>query len=349
MARLDALEQEVATLSAQVGQLQVRSGPFVYRAGTRLMLRGEPWTFTGINVWNANLIAEDATGVNFFPMGRNDELRTALDAMPGVDVIRAWFFQQQAVTAGVRDWSIFDRTLRICRAHGVRVIPVLNNHWKEADNAGAKTTAWYDGGYASTVYPGDTATFEDYVTEIVTRYRDDPTITFWQVMNEMESGVGGVTTLTRFTHALASQIKAIDPNHLVSPGTSGRGDNGTDGAKYQVIHASPAVDICEYHDYDKPSEPMPVIDANDGLQARLDQAVALDKPLFVGELGIHVTNEAGGSKDTRRDLLKAKFEAQFGAGVSGIVLWNWIDSSHSPGPGYAITQGDPALSLFRDF
>ena len=176
--------------------------------------------------------------------------------------------------------------------------------------------AWYQTGYKTVVNsvgaPGDLLTFRGYVAAVVTRYKDNPAILMWQLGNEQYAPRNDGTcptsadeknaalALRAYCDDLGGLIHSIDPNHLVNLGTMGTGNCGCaalngvspDAAladlsmgNYQYVHASPGIDLCEYHDYGSDSTAMPG-DVYNGLQRRLNQAAALNKPLFVGESGI---------------------------------------------------------------
>ena len=51
--------------------------------------------------------------------------------------------------------------------------------------AATRTDSWYTDGYKQPD-PGGTVSYRDWVSEVVTRYRDDPTILAWQLINEAE-------------------------------------------------------------------------------------------------------------------------------------------------------------------
>lgn len=103
---------------------------FVGRSGTRFTIGGRPFTFTGFNIYQANSRSNCS-----YTMGTGSALDTALtDIGPGTEVFRAWFFQRLATTNGQRDWSAFDHTLAVARAHGVRVIVTLANQWGSCES-----------------------------------------------------------------------------------------------------------------------------------------------------------------------------------------------------------------------
>jgi hypothetical protein len=105
--------------------------------------------------------------------------------------------------------------------------------------------------------------------------------------------------------------------------------------------------MCEYHDYGSPLVGVPGDEFN-GLQVRIDQCNALDKPIFVGEAGIK-PGDAGGTLTSRADAFRAKIDAQRTAGVRGFVAWAWspLDPPISLLDDYDIGPLDPALAVLR--
>lgn len=347
----------VAAVSGAVDRAEAAPAGFVTASGTTLELDGQPYRFTGINVYNAT----NASGC-WYPMAAGstlDDSLTAISASGGPKVMRSWFFQALATTGGVRDWSGFDHTLAVAAAHGTKVIVTLGNQWIDCDGpaggAGSfKDEAWYTGGYAQPD-PGGTVSYRDWVAEIVARYKDDPTILAWQLMNEAEvkpsAGSGSCSVnaagiLKSFAADVSGLIKSIDPNHLVSLGTIGGGQCGAQGAEYQDVHDVSTIDLCEYHDYGSPNTPMPG-DQWNGLQVRLDQCRVLGKPLFVGETGINpstVTQVGGTLLAQRAGAFEQKLRAQFAAGVVGELAWAW-NKDGSAEADYDIGPGDPTLPM----
>jgi DNA-binding beta-propeller fold protein YncE len=333
-----------ASLGA-VARFNRTPSPFVERAGTHLFLQGNPYRFTGLNIYNAN-----SDGDCWYAMSSGSTLGDSLDAIgSGKEAIRAWFFQSLATSAGQRDWSAFDHTLSVARAHGVKVIATLTNQWGDCEAGGYKTDSWYTGGYKQ-ADPGGTVSYRDWVSEVVTRYRNDPTILAWQLVNEAEvkpsrdasnCSLNAAATLKSFATDVSGLAKSVDPNHLVSLGTMGGGQCGAQSAEYSDVHSVPTIDLCEYHDYE-PQAPMPG-DQWNGLQVRIDQCNALDKPLFVGETGI-IPNDVGGTLQSRADALDAKLQAQFSAGIVGDLEWAWSALGSTLGD-YDVGAGDPVLGV----
>jgi mannan endo-1,4-beta-mannosidase len=321
---------------------------FVTAQGTRLFLDGRPYRFTGLNYYNANSRANCG-----YTPGDLDQDLAYWGA--GDKVLRSWFFQDLATRNGVRDWAAFDYTLAAARKHGIKVIATLTNQWGDCeDDARYKGESWYASGYRTRPQGSHLpAAYRDYVRQIVTRYRDDPTILAWQLVNEAEDAVSvagacrptATATLKAFATDVSRLIKSIDPNHLVSLGTMGGGQCGAAAEAYEALHDVASIDLCEYHDYGAPLEPMPG-GPWDGLARRIAQCDAVGKPLFVGESGI-ITAAVGGLS-ARALAFAAQLKAQFAAGVVGFLPWAWVDSAHggsSRNNDYGIGPGDPVLGV----
>jgi mannan endo-1,4-beta-mannosidase len=333
-------------LAAVAAQVAAAAPPpsYVTRSGTQLMQGGAPYRFTGLNIYNAN-----STGSCWYDMASGSTLGDSLAAIgPGKQAFRAWFFQSLATRNGVRDWTAFDHTLAVARTHGVRVIVTLANQWGDCETSGYKNDQWYAGGYLTRRDPGSTVSYAAWVAQVVARYRNDPTILAWQLMNEAEvkpsrdsssCSANAARILKTFAGTMSFVVKAIDRNHLLGLGTMGGGQCGAQDAEYQSLYSLPALDFCEYHDY-QATAPMPG-DQFNGLQHRLDQCRVLKKPLIVDEVGIR-PSEVGGTLEARAAMFSLKFGAQFAAGVAGELAWAW-DKDGSTLDNYDIGPGDPAL------
>lgn len=347
-----------------VPNVEAASPSFVTRQGQQLTLDGQPFRFTGMNIYAANSdgwCGEDYTA---------NQLRTAFDGIGSRNtVLRAWFFQTMAAHkgpdgswSGVRDWSHFDQTLAVAAEKGVHVVVTLTDQWGECGDGGIsgfKTKDWYLGGYnvpdpVLAAKYAQWVSYRDWVTEVVTRYRNDPTILAWQLVNEAEvkdslnagCPVGDPNDpmdhgniLRDFAQDISGLVRGIDPNHLISLGTLGGGQCGTQDWQYSLVHALPNIDLCEVHDYSLVTMPG---DQWNGLQRRLDQCAALDKPLFIGETGITPNNLADQSFEARAKLFDAKFRTQFGTGVVGELVWAYRRTGSTLNT-YDIGDGDPTL------
>jgi alpha-galactosidase len=337
-----------ALTPAQVGAADGVPVGFVTRNGMQLERDGQPFKFTGLNIYNAN--SRNNCGET---MGSGTALSAALtsirDGSNGrSNVIRAWFFQSLATVDGHRDWSAFDHTLSTAKANGFLVIPTLGNHWADCESlAGRKSEAWYRDGYTK-AEPVGMLSYRTWVGEVVNRYKDDPTIALWQLMNEAEtsspSGCASTAaqTLLNFANDMASLVKSIDNHHLLSVGTMGSGQCGASGDEYRQLHALPGVDLCEYHDYGSDARPMPG-DSWNGLRVRIEQCRGLDKPMIIGEAGIEL--DSSEDQADRAQQFAAKLDAQFSAGISGYLVWGFREKGGTGRDSYAVEPGDPILNV----
>jgi mannan endo-1,4-beta-mannosidase len=315
----------------------------VTREGTRLLIDSQPYRPIGLNIYNAN-----SDGSCWYQMNGSilDDSLTAIG--PGKNAMRAWFFQDFATTAGVRDWTAFDRTLAAAEAHEYKVIVTLANQWSDCDlGYGYKDVSWYQSGYTQPD-PAGIVSYRDWVQEAVSRYKNNPAILAWQLLNEPEVGNCSTTpesTAASILYAFASDvselIKSIDRYHLVSLGTIGSGQCGASFTNYQHVMSIPTLDLCEYHDYT--STALIPGDQYNGLQFRIDQCNALNKPLLVGELGIKPT-DVGGTLRDRANTVDSKLCAQISAGVAGELLWAW-NKDGSTANNFDIGPGDPVLDV----
>ena len=190
------------------------------------------------------------------------------------------------------------------------------------------------------------------MAEVVKRYRNDPTVLMWQLINEAETkrpdGTCAPASILRdFAADMSSLIKGVDPYHLVSLGTIGGQQCGMRGDGYRKIHAFAGIDVCEVHDYSAPAVAMPT-DRGYGIRRRIQECERLGKPLFIGEVGFPPPS---GSISRRAAWLGRKFDAQFRAGVAGILMWGWRNGSHggSARRDFDIGPHDPALKLLDRF
>ncbi len=320
---------------------------FVGASGTNFTLNGSPFRFTGFNIYQANSRSNCS-----YTMGTGTALDTALNGMgSGSEVFRAWFYQSEATTNGVRDWTAFDHTLAVARAHGKKVIVTLADQWGSCDGgSGYKTDSWYAGGYKTSTYSGWIVAYRTWVSQVVGRYKNDPTIAMWQLMNEAEIKTSKSATtcaptsdLYNFAADVSGLIRSIDTNHLVNLGTMGAGQCGAQGGDYKLIQSIPTLSVCEYHDYGHATTALPANLVND-----IAACKSLNKPIFVGESGIQVTDTLSSSFSTRASEFNAKASAMFAAGLGGFLVWSWNNSPSVPAS-WEVGPGDPAVKVIDSY
>jgi mannan endo-1,4-beta-mannosidase len=319
------------------------ASPFVTSQGTALYLGGQPFRFVGVNRYN--LLTINPPGGPFRGCGgswTDDQLDQWFSEVNrlGATTVRFWAFQR--FTASGADFSQLDKLLSLAGNYGIKLVPVLENQWSSCTAGGYKYDTWYQSGYLSP-YDGYPISYKDYVGQIVSRYKDDPRILMWQLVNEAEgkdtSGNSDAQALYNFALDMSAYVKSIDPNHLVSLGTMGGGQPGTQGSDYRWIHSIPTIDILEFHDYNEETASFPA-----DLAQRVQDSIALNKPLFLGEAGISLTNF---SMEQRAALFDAKLAASFQHGVSGYMIWSYQDAVYSGE--WQFTSDDPLAAVVQKF
>ncbi len=255
------------------------------------------------------------------------ELRSSTQAT----VVRAWAFR--TFTLGGTDFSSLDRLIAGARKHDLRLMLTLENQWKDCTDE-AKNASWYASGYQ--------AQYRAHAEAVVTRYRDEPQIAMWQLMNEAESTDGAA--LLDFTADMAARLKQIDPRHLLSLGTIGTGQRGTEGPAYRALHEVPGIDIVEAHDYHDENLPLPP-----KLAADRQVAAALGKPFIIGEAGIPAPFPMYPfTRDERAALFDAKLAAHLSSGTSGFLIWSFYDLKSDNWQGWDFAPQDPLAAVLAN-
>ncbi len=189
------------------------------------------------------------------------------------------------------DFGDFDRVIARARAHDIRLVFVLENQWTECtglpeggvptpndpDNGGYRNLSWYASGYDTPGALGYPLSYKEYVEAVVSEYAHEPAILMWQLMNEAECkdipadtespesapGTACPGELRDWAHEMADFIRGIEVGlgvetpHLISIGTMGTGQPGTQDENLWLLHDYPSVDVVEVHDYGHDSEAFP--------------------------------------------------------------------------------------------
>lgn len=324
--------------------------------GEDLWVAGARLRFVGANRYD---LASSPPSAGGYVCGRgyeDAELARLLDelvASTGARLLRTWAFAR--FTDGGRDFSTLDRLIAAARARGLRLVLTLENEWRDCTDADATTSdgrkgaAWFASGWQGA--------YREHVTRVVSRYRDEPTIAMWQLMNEAESPDGDA--LLSFARDAAALVKSLDPNHLVSLGTIGTGQAGTDNDRFARLHALDGIDIVEAHDYAQPptyaeaAEPIPGATATgapraNSIASALATARALGKPFFIGEAGLTAPRPPHAfTVEERAAAMDAKIAAHWAAGTDGFLVWSFYDLVPGDPQGWDFDGADPLAAVLR--
>ncbi|NPV45712.1 MAG: cellulase family glycosylhydrolase [Armatimonadetes bacterium] len=231
---------------------------FVTAEGARLMLDGREYRAVGVNVPHLHQAylgtwfhiaeiygtpekARQAIVAAIEDAGRSGLRFIRFFADPGYPRDRALLYDRDPE----RYWQGMDEVFALCRQHGVKLVPSLGTIPGPYLHYGETGQAILDPG--SRTYEA----VHRYVREFVTRYRDDPTVLMWELVNEamlradvemvgrklLPAGVypEGATVredgtledsltwdmLQRLYREQTAFIKSLDPNHPVTSGDAG--------------------------------------------------------------------------------------------------------------------------------
>jgi len=339
-------------------------------SGTSLTLNGAPYTFVGVNAYE---IATD-WGVNEGCGG--DETQAQLDqlfsGLPPNSLVRFWAFQATMATnvdTGRIDWAPLDRVFDTAAAYHERLVVVATDQGGTCDGGQWQDSAWYEGGFMdpnADVVNGVNLTplsYWQYLQDLVTRYRSSPALGMWEPISEAEastcppqdepSNCSGNQTcpdettaaqaLRYFFDTVGAEIHSLDPQHLVEDGLLGGGQCGTSGTDYEYVSESPGIDVLSVHDYYGAAAMGG--DQWNGMAVRFSQAQAVGKPIITGEVGIQAGTASGCTTLSQRvSEFEAKEQAQFQAGDSGLMVWDWVPAATSD-CAYDTFPGDPLMGL----
>ena len=227
-------------------------GNFVTRTGTQLSLHGEPFRFSGTNMYWLGL---SESGSVHYPSQFEVDNGFATAQEMGATVVRSHTLGD---TVGCPDCiepseGVFNQTalqhidyaIKSARDHGIRLVIPLVDNWHYYEGGKHTYTDWLGLSSENDFYT-DSATiaaFEQHISVLLNHvnvytgvaYKDDPTILAWEEGNELTNAPSS------WVSTVATYIKSLDTNHLVAFGTP----NGVQSNTLSV----PNLDIEDYHTY----------------------------------------------------------------------------------------------------
>ena len=353
---------------------------FAYRCGIHFCLDGKTFYFAGANTYDVFTYGGSYGDIEtqWMDKARIDAHFARLQ-QDKVSVLRLWMFSHETwhgfePAKGVysnEQFSLFDYVIESAKAHNVKLIPVFENFW-EAYGGIDTRLKWegLSGGYSQrwkffnkAQCPGCFTQYKNYVSYALNRvnhysgvkYKDDPTIFAWELMNEPrypgatpnEDSTG--TTLRAWVDEMGAFIKGIDPNHMLGAGLEGHearyGFGGDEGNPFIYIQQSPYIDFTSAHPY--PTEGWAALSIPQ-TQALIrawisDSHNQVGKPFYMGEFNTH-TNASTGTRAQWWTAIYGEMEA---SGGDGSGFWWYDDRIPSYDSNHGVWQGQPELAIFR--
>lgn len=314
--------------------------PFITVRGTQLMEGERPFHFVGANLNVMHGPTARAAAGRTIAAAARDGLRVGRIWALGEGLSSApeWSRRDYLFRAGPTGWQEaafrqLDRVIELAREHGLRLVITLSNHWKDYGGiplylrwAGHVDVESY--GYSDRFFtdPRCREWYWAHVARIVTRvnqrtgvpYREDPTIMAWELQNELHGTPEAAADRRRWVTELSRRIRALDPNHLVVPGTLGY-NLELERRDWIAMCRLPAVSYCDQHTY--ATEHLRTRGALN-LRRHIDDRVQLahhvvGKPMVFGEYGF----PDAGSMVARARLHRRYLERVFHDGASGALVW----------------------------
>ncbi|NLG50838.1 MAG: glycoside hydrolase family 5 protein [Chloroflexi bacterium] len=310
-----------------VGEPEMVADVFIRAEGDKLMLQGKPFYFLGVN--SSQLLQP------YFPDCEIEPQIKYLAETKGVNVVRIWFFPGH-------DMERLERVLDLGKKYGIYYIVTLQNYHYY------KTQGWFAHRYITEDLP--------HVRETVTRFRDRPEILMWELMNEPSCGPeNGSQECTDYMYkwakAVSTEIKTLDPNHLISVGTTLGGWTMHEQENYERMHALETVDVVSIH-------------RRVGKTSKAEMRVAekLNKPVFVGEAYYMAYNDDcwpinGEVLGERARYIAKDLEWSFAHGMDGYLLWEHTSGEIVTTGGdsqwicdaYVYMENDPTYQVFQEY
>lgn len=273
---------------------------FAYINNSKIMINDKEYKISGLNVYDLAEISKKS----------QSDLEKVLKTISnsGANTIRFWAFSKNSP-------EDFKNIIETSRNLGLNLkfIPVLGNHWQHCESeksSKVKDDNWYKNEYKEEYLP--------HVLKTVDALKNYKEILMIEIMNEPEAEH---SILRDFADDVSTQIRNIyiksnNIPHLISLGTLG-GDKrkGMIGYQYKDLHGLPNIDIVTAHDYSFDNDRPDKDNISDIFKNYINYAKDLNKPFFIGEIGIKTKNS------NYMDILNKKVELYKNNNISGVLLW----------------------------
>lgn len=328
------------------------AAPILGVSGTSLTLDGNPWWPIGINAYQLGTDWSINAGC-----GAEVDLDAYFGSLQPHSVTRFNAYSSLAVNkhTGQLDFTALDAVFKAAERHGQLLIAVLTADEGACENAYFKDHGWYVDGWRTDISHGVPMTFADWLDTAVKRWRHSPSLAGWTAVGEPEPSecAGNVChwpdrrcpadsarVLRAFFDATGARIHELDPGAVIFSGHAGGGQCGAQGHEFEMVGASPGLDVLEYHYYED-DDYLPG-DVFDGLERRVAQARTLNKPLMVSEIGM----EAGSCRPltSRAKVLLDAVDHMRRLGAAGAGFWAFVPDPRLDECSLDIGPADPLLA-----
>ena len=320
---------------------------FVTRSGSRLMLNGKPFRFAGANLDNVNLASNrysliisitgkiDAYYPSKFAI---DDAFETLHEMGGT-VARVYSAGTQGSPLAIEpELGVFneralqqlDYVIKSAGEHGVRLDLVLVSQQDFYVGGRDVFSHWRNG--ANFFEEPVVSDFEQFIGKVLTRvnsytgvaYKDDPAILGWETDNEISDSP------VKWENRICSDIKKLDPNHLVINGNDMPIMKPT-AERLGELDA----DIYVAHYYQHWSQPW-------DLKANAEAVTKVGKVFMVEEFGWD------GSNTTQAELKTNLLAVEKNPDVAGDMFWA-LRAHQEPGKLFPVPgEGGEWWALYYD-
>lgn len=301
-----------APAHASIPRYSINSSDFVCSGLQHFWVNGAPFRFVGYNLRG---LVHYGSGY-ILDGSQTSDRETNLDYMQtvGAKVARVYAACRFAGSNTVLGNNL-DAALQVASQHNVRLIvaftdeyysnfcPIGDGVYYGYAGQGLLNQSFFSGGY--------TTNYVSYVNYIVNRFKNDPTVFAWQVGNELKCPWNWADIMP-FCHDMATRIRAIDTNHMVSYGTAGRSFSGLSTTQATQLYAD--FDFLTIHPYN----------GDDGVNDS-SLAISLRKPLLVSEAGFD-TDHPNRPASTDADINK-----WVGRGARGYMNWGLMVADNGDG------------------
>lgn len=329
----------VATFStSDVYKRREHSRDFVYVNKNDLFVNETRYKFVGFNSYDLIYRTNEEIDETF---------RTAQEA--GAKVIRFWVFgegfegsiQPEPGIYNQEKLKVIDFIFETARKYNIKLIPTLSNYWSDYGgipqyvkwaglpaNSNSDIDIFYTNDRTISLYKSFVSTIVDRTNTISKiRYKDDPVVFGWDLMNEPRSSSGQKSLVVAgWISDMTSYVKSLDNDHIVLAGSEGSllGSNLTAGSSpfFHELAGFDYTSVTTGHLYIYNPSSFNIDQLKDTISNWSWKSDLYQKPFILEEIGF--SKSLAATNGIERDILyKNLFDFASVNDVDGILLWNW--------------------------